>query len=131
MRILKDEGGQTTIFLSLFLGMLMLGFLAFAVDVGFMFQQRRQAQAAADAAAVAAAEEMTASSSNTITSTSTVNAANAAATANGFNTSLATNPAVVSLSQSGSGIYSSAGQTSVPTSWVTATTSASTEPSSR
>ncbi|MGD0729684.1 MAG: pilus assembly protein TadG-related protein [Terracidiphilus sp.] len=123
MRILKDEGGQTTIFLSLFLGLLMIGFLAFAVDVGFMFQQRREAQAAADAAAVAAAEEMTASSSNTINSTTTQNAANAAATANGFNTGLATNPAVVTLSQSNTGIYSNSGGGSVPNSWVTASVS--------
>jgi len=101
--------------MALFLGLLTLGFLAFAVDVGYFFHERRMAQAAADAAVIAAAEEGG-------TTTNAQNAANVAATLNGFNTSQAINPATVTLSTSSSGIYSSA-ETSTPGNWVTAVVS--------
>src|SRR3569833_1907531 len=39
------------------LGTFLLGFVALAVDVSYLYQQKRAIQAAADAAAVAAAEE--------------------------------------------------------------------------
>lgn len=93
LRILKSESGQATILMSLFMGLVMLGFLAFALDVGYLFHEKRVAQAAADAAAVAAAEEVTAG--NSVTSTLVVNAANVASKLNGFDTTLATNPATV------------------------------------
>jgi Flp pilus assembly protein TadG len=121
MKILKEENGQATVFMAAVLGVVLLAFLALAVDIGYLFQQKRMAQAAADAAAIAAAEEVTAG--NSITSANVVNAANIAATQNGFNTSLTTNPAEVTLSQSNSGIYSNAGSAPAPTTWVTAVVS--------
>jgi len=45
------------VLVALFMGLVLFGFLAFAIDGGFMLNQRRIAQAAADAAAIAAAEE--------------------------------------------------------------------------
>lgn len=121
MRFLREEHGQAIVFMAVVMGMVLLGFLALAVDIGYMFEQRRMAQAAADAAAVAAAEEYTAG--NPITSATVVNAANVAASQNGFNTSLATNPATVTLSQSTSGIYSNAASAPAPSTWITATVS--------
>ena len=41
----------------IFIGLFVLGFLALGLDVGYLFHEKRMAQAAADAAAVAAAEE--------------------------------------------------------------------------
>jgi len=117
----KDDEGQATALMCLFLGLVMLGLLALAVDCGYLFQKKRMAQAAADAAAVAAAEEVT--SGNLITSAPVVNAANVAATLNGFSTSLATNPATVTLSSSTLGNYSNAGSGSAPATWVQATVS--------
>lgn len=105
----------------LFAGLVMVGLLALAVDSGYLFQKRRMAQAAADAAAVAAAEEVTAG--NSLSSTSVVNAANVASTLNGFDTTLATNPASVVLSSSTAGNYSTVGTTGTPGSWVQATVS--------
>ena len=99
-----------------FMGLVMVGFLAVAIDVGYLFHEKRMAQAAADSAAVAAAEEL---SNGT---TAEQNAANAMATLNGFNTSAATNPASVALSSSTSGNYSNTASTA-PTTWVTATVS--------
>lgn len=122
MRIKNGESGQAAVFTAMFMSLTVLGFLAFAVDVGYWFHEKRQAQAAADAAAVAAAEEMTAAGSTTVTAAAQT-AANVAATSNGFSTSQTINPAVVSLSTSSSGIYSSASSGPVPSTWVTATVS--------
>jgi len=115
MRIFRDKRGQSTIFVALFMGIVMLGFIAFALDVGYLFEKKRMAQAAADAAALAAAEEGS-------TTTNGINAANVAATLNGFNTSLATNPATVTLSTLSSGNYSSTAP-APPASWVQAVVS--------
>jgi Flp pilus assembly protein TadG len=78
-----------------------MGFLAFALDVGMLSRQKRMAQAAADAAALAAAEEVSAGASS---NEQTV--ANAIAKMNGFDTTLSTNPATVTLSTPSSGNYS-------------------------
>jgi Flp pilus assembly protein TadG len=110
--MLRDERGQATIFMALFMGIVMLGFIAFALDVGYLFQKKRIAQAAADAAVLAAAEEGA-------TTANGQNAANTAATLNGFNTSLATNPATVKLSTQSTGNYPSTAPV-VPSNWVTA-----------
>ena len=99
-----------------FMGMIMLGFLAFAVDCGYFFHMKRMAQAAADAAAIAAAEE------DQYGSTAEQNAANAAATMNGFNTSAATNPATVTLTSNSNGNYSNLG-TGNPGTWIQAVVS--------
>jgi len=115
MRILQEEDGQSVVLVALFMGLILFGFLAFAIDGGNLFHQRRMAQAAADAAAVAAAEEYSYGNSGNAQA-----AANAAATLNGLNTSAATNPATVTLSSVGSGNYSSLAS-SAPTSWVQAT----------
>ncbi|MES2390229.1 MAG: pilus assembly protein TadG-related protein [Acidobacteriota bacterium] len=114
----RSESGQATVFMVAFMGMVMLGFLAFAVDVGYFFHMKRMAQAAADAAAVAAAEEdgYTGNSGNAQA------VANAAATMNGFNTSAATNPATVTLTVGSSGNYSNAGSGN-PGTWVQAVVS--------
>jgi Flp pilus assembly protein TadG len=98
MRVFRDENGQALISFAVILSLLALGFLAFAIDAGMLFRERRVAQAAADAAAVAAAEEV--SNGNTVANEQTV--ANGVATLNGMNTSLAKNPATVQLQQSSS-----------------------------
>ena len=92
MKKLRDESGQTVVFVAVFMAMLALGFVAFALDVGVLFREKRMAQAAAQAAAVAAAEE--AGYGNT---TNEQAVANAAAKLNGFDTTLGTNPATVTL----------------------------------
>jgi len=100
MKVLKDESGQTLIFVALFMGLIAIGFLAFALDVGTLFRQRRMAQAAADGAALAASEEAVAGySSNEQT------VANAMAKLNGFDTTLATNPATVTLATPSTGNF--------------------------
>jgi len=114
MRIASDESGQSAVVLAAFMGIVMVGFLAVALDVGYLFHEKRMAQAAADAAAVAAAEEIPSGS------TAETNAAEAMAKLNGFDTTLATNPATVTLSQSSSGNYSNLGSAPAPTTWVTA-----------
>ena len=84
-----------------FIGLFLLGFVAIGLDVGYLFHEKRMAQAAADAAAVAAAEEL--SSANT---GNEQNVANAMAAANGFDTTATINPATVTLSAPTSGSYS-------------------------
>jgi hypothetical protein len=120
MRIFRDEGGQATVFMALFMGIVMLGFLAFTLDVGYLFREKRMAQAAADAAAIAAAEEYSYSSGN---SANAQIAANAIAKLNGFDTTLATNPATVAVTQISSGNYSNTGSAVAPSSWVKAVVS--------
>jgi hypothetical protein len=82
MKVIKDESGQTVVVVAFFLGIVALGFLALALDVGYLFRERQMVQTAADAAAVAAAEEV---SNGTPGNEQAV--ANAVATLNGFNTS--------------------------------------------
>lgn len=86
--------------LAIFAGVCALGFTALALDVGYLFHVKRMAQAAADAAAIAAAEELSAGYS-----TNEQSAANAMAKLNGFDTTLATNPATVTLSTPSSGNF--------------------------
>jgi len=119
MKDLREERGQATIFMAVFMGLVMIGFLALAIDVGFLFHQKRMAQAAADAAVIAAAEEGA-------TTTNGKNAANIAAGMHGFDTTLATNYATVTLSTLNTGNYSTANVSAsspAPTSWVQATVS--------
>jgi hypothetical protein len=97
--------------MALFMGLVMLGFLAFALDVGYLFHVKRMAQGAADAAAVAAAEEAGNGS------TAETNAAGAAAQMNGFPASS------VTLTSVSGGNYSSNGSSPLPTTWVQATIS--------
>jgi Flp pilus assembly protein TadG len=99
MKILREERGQSTVFVALVMGIIMLGFVALALDVGYLFSEKRMAQAAADAAALAAAEEVSANASTA----SEQNAANSMATLNGFNTALVTNPAQVFLTTPATG----------------------------
>ncbi len=54
MRLLKDEKGQTTVIAVLSM-LVLLGFVALAVDVGTLFRARRNLQIVADAAATAGA----------------------------------------------------------------------------
>jgi Flp pilus assembly protein TadG len=105
--------------MALFMGLAMLGFMAVAVDVGYLFHEKRMAQSAADAAAVAAAEE----DSYAGDSGNAQAAANAAAKENGFDTTLAVNPAHVTITTPNSGIYSNSGAATVPSSWVQAVVS--------
>jgi len=123
MKIPREERGQATIFMAVFMALLLLGFLALALDVGYMFHQKRMAQAAADAAAVAAAEEYTNTNGNAIDSANVVNAAKVAAAKNGFDTTLATNPATVTLTPLAAGNYSNSGGAAAPTNWVQAVVS--------
>lgn len=111
------ERGQATALMALFFALVLLGFLGFALDVGIFFREKRMAQAAADAAALAAAEEQTYGNSTAQMQA----AANAAATLNGFNTSLTTNPATVTLSTPSSGLYSSTASSSAPAQYMQVT----------
>jgi Flp pilus assembly protein TadG len=100
-RLLKDESGQSTMLIVAFIGLFLLGFVAIGLDVGYLFHEKRMAQAAADSAAVAAAEEL--SSANTANEQTV---ANAMAAANGFDPNASINPATVTLSTPSSGSYS-------------------------
>jgi Flp pilus assembly protein TadG len=92
MKVLKEESGQTLVVVTIFMSLVAVGFLALALDTGYLFRERRMVQSAADAAAVAAAEEVaTGNSSNKQA------VANAMAKLNGFDTTLAKNPAVVTF----------------------------------
>lgn len=82
MTVRNGERGQATIMMAVFMGIVLLGFIGFAVDVGYFFQEKRQAQSAADGAAIAAAEE------SSYSTTYAQNAANAVAQLNGFPTSM-------------------------------------------
>jgi hypothetical protein len=97
MKFLKDQSGQTLVVVAVFMALVGVGFLAIALDAGSLFRQKRLAQAAADAAAVAAAEEAGSSNQQTV--------ANSIAKLNGFDTTLATNPAVVSITTPATGNF--------------------------
>ena len=100
MNTRRGEAGQTTVVMALFLGTFLFGFLAFAVDVQYLFHAKRLAQAAADAAALAAAEESMYGIS------AEQSAANAMAKANGFDPAASVNPATVTLTAPTTGVYS-------------------------
>jgi Flp pilus assembly protein TadG len=100
LKALKEESGQTLVVVAAFMGLVALGFLAFAIDVGSLFSAKRMAQGAANAAALAAAEEMASGNSSNEQSV-----ANAIAKLNGFDTTLATNPATVTLLTPASGNF--------------------------
>jgi Flp pilus assembly protein TadG len=117
VKMLRDERGQVLIFMALVMGLVMIGFLALGLDVGYMFHAKRMAQSAADAAAVAAAEELS------IGGSAEQNAANIAATKNGFDTTLANKPAVVNLTTMTAGNYSNANGATAPSNWVQAVVS--------
>ncbi len=85
------ESGQTTVVTAIFMATFLFGFVALGLDTESLYRSRRMAQAAADAAAIAAAEESTNGTS------AEQSAANATAKLNGFDTTLATNPAVVTV----------------------------------
>jgi hypothetical protein len=103
---------------AIFAGLVMVGFLGFALDVGYFFHEQRMAQAAADSAALVAAEE-----DGYGNSTNMQTAANAVAKLNGFDTTLATNPATVVITKLSSGTYSKSGSNPVPTTWIQASVS--------
>lgn len=73
----KDESGQVLVLTALSM-MILFGFMAFAIDVGWLFNNKRKLQNAADAAATSAAIDYMFNSSKT---TATA-AANSAVTAN-------------------------------------------------
>jgi Flp pilus assembly protein TadG len=116
MTVHNGERGQATIMMAIFMGLVMMGFLGFALDVGYFFQQKRQAQVAADAAAVAAAEEYSVGNTS-----NAQGAANAIAAMNGFDPNATTNPATVTISAPTAGNYASS--SSGTPSWVQATVS--------
>ena len=57
MKIIRDESGQTLVMVALSFAVL-LGFAAFATDVGVLLHEKRTAQTAADSAAIAGAKAM-------------------------------------------------------------------------
>lgn len=63
MRVLKDERGQVMVLTVLCMAVL-IGFVAFAVDVGLLLRAKRVVQTAADSAAIAAAAESAYGDSN-------------------------------------------------------------------
>lgn len=84
MKLLREEKGQTLILTALCMGCL-LGFLAFSVDVGMLFNTKRKLQIAADAAATAAALQFTytySGSNQTAAETAAIAAGKAAGQAN-------------------------------------------------
>ncbi len=100
-QLIREESGQSTMLIVVFIAIFLLGFMAIGLDVGLLFHEKRMAQTAADAAAVAAAEE---SSSGNSSNEQTV--ANAIAKINGFDPGASTNPATVTLSTPTTGNYS-------------------------
>ena len=100
--LLQDESGQSMPILALIVGTFLFGFVALGIDGANVLHKRRLAQAAADAAAVAAAEEVVGGDG----STDEQNAAKAIAKLNGFDTTLAKNPATVTIGAPGGGNYS-------------------------
>jgi Flp pilus assembly protein TadG len=101
VKLAHEEKAQGLLVMALFMGLVGLGFLAFALDVGSLFRAKRSAQAAADAAAVAAAKEVEVGN----TSSNEQAIANAVAKLNGFDPSASSNPATVSLSTPSSGNF--------------------------
>ncbi len=99
-RFLRDESGQAVVIVSVFMGLIALGFMAFAVDTGMLFREKRMVESAAQAAAVAAAEQAGSGQSSNEQAV-----ANAMAKLNGFDTTLATNPATVTLSSPTTGNF--------------------------
>lgn len=93
MRIRQDESGQVLVLTALSMAAI-LGFLALAIDVGLLFNTKRDIQIAADAAATAAALDY---SFNASTSSATT-VADLAANANG----VATSNVTVNFGSSGS-----------------------------
>ncbi len=84
MRIRKDESGQMLVMTALSL-VLLMGFVALAIDVGLLFRAQRNMQIAADAAAVAAALDASYSATPNPTS-----AADASALLNGVTSNYVT-----------------------------------------
>jgi Flp pilus assembly protein TadG len=87
------------VIMALFMATFLFGFIALGVDVEYLLHAKRMAQGAADAAAIAAAEQWKNSP------TSARAAAVAMAKLNGFDNSLAKNPAVVTVGNPTSGNY--------------------------
>jgi Flp pilus assembly protein TadG len=115
--LLRDDAGQSLLPFAVFMGIVGFGLLAFAVDVGYFFHERRMVQSAADAAAIAYAEEQAAGDSSNAQA-----AANAAAALNGFSTSATVNPATVTPTTLSSGNYSSS-DSAAPSNWYQVTVS--------
>jgi Flp pilus assembly protein TadG len=90
-RMPHREDGQTTVVMALFMATFLFGFVALGIDTEALFHAKRQVQAAADAAAVAYAEEYGYGGATQLA------AAKAAAKLNGFDTTLAVNPAVMTV----------------------------------
>ena len=83
MKKIKGESGQVLIFVALSMTVL-LGFMAFATDIGVLLHVKREAQTAADAAAVAGATEALAEGNPSTLTTGEWNAAMNDAAQNGF-----------------------------------------------
>ena len=97
MKILRDESGQTLIFVALSLTCI-LGFVGLATDVGTMFHAKRNLQIAADAAAIAGAAELPYGTTNMTTAAQDASGQNGIT--NGVN-----NAAVTVNSPPKSGVY--------------------------
>ncbi|HXS77437.1 MAG TPA: pilus assembly protein TadG-related protein [Terracidiphilus sp.] len=93
MRILRDEKGQVLVMTAFSMACL-LGALGLAVDVGVLFNARRQMQTAADAAALAGATEVF---YNGTGSTSVNSKVYAAAKANGVDQAVSANNVLVTV----------------------------------
>lgn len=93
MKILREEKGQVLV-MTAFCMACLLGCLGLAVDVGVLFNARRQMQTAADAAAMAAATE---AFYNGTASTNIKPKAYAAAKANGVDNAVAGNVVMVTV----------------------------------
>jgi len=101
-KFFADDRGQAIVVVAVFMGLIAIGFMAIAVDAGSLFRQKRAAQSAADAASHAAAEELALGYS----AAEEQSVANQVAKLNGFDTTLATNPATVVLATPASGTFS-------------------------
>jgi Flp pilus assembly protein TadG len=87
VKILRDESGQTLIFVALSLTCI-LGFVGLATDVGTLFHAKRNMQIAADAAAIAGAAELPYGTTDMTTSAQDASAQNGIT--NGVNSAVVT-----------------------------------------
>jgi hypothetical protein len=105
MRLIRDEKAQSLVVIAVFLGVIGIGFIAVALDIGTLFRQKRLAQAAADAAAVAAAKEVSVGNSTA----NEQKIADTVAKLNGFDTTLSSHAATVALSTPTTGNFKGTG----------------------
>jgi hypothetical protein len=98
---LEGESGQTLVIVAVFMGLVSVGFMAFAMDAGTLFRAQREAQSAANAAALAAVYELANGNSAALENS----AGSLMAKLNGFDPNATSNPATLTLTQPTTGNF--------------------------